>query len=179
MCILILSTAKRHCFFCGAVSGDAARDPAELSPGCLAWGKIWALYLSSVLFWSGFPEQKGRWLPSCHLLVHSFQKFHRSTSTCLVEYQIGSSQAILIVCFLIFWLTHLASSSWEFFTGNPFYSHVLVAALPYSRLLFSTAGSLPSVVSPQGTISLPHFPADFMLIKLANVWNSVEGGICL
>lgn len=93
MCILVLSTAKGHWFFCGAVSGDAARHPAELPPGCLSWRKIWALYLSSFLFWSGFPEQKGRWLPSCHQVIHGFQKlYHHSTFTCLVEYQIGSSQ---------------------------------------------------------------------------------------
>lgn len=35
MCILVLSAAKGRCFFCGAVSEGAARDPAESLLGAL------------------------------------------------------------------------------------------------------------------------------------------------
>lgn len=66
--------------------------------------------------------------------------------------------------------------------GNPFFSHVLVIALPafLPLAVFHSRFSVLSCSSQETpgfgrAVSSPHFLADFMPIKLVNVWNALEG----
>jgi len=165
---------KGAVFFYGAVSGNAAKDPSEFPHAYLIF------YLNSFICWSRFLEQKVRELLNCRLLVHDFP--NAVAQLFLVGYQISPSQAVVIVFHLISWLTRLGAASWEipFFPCPGYITAWLSPGCCLSQQVLCLWLFLPRDLPGFGrAVFSPCFHADFMPIKLANVWNPLEGGLFL
>lgn len=148
MCILILSAAQGHCFF-----WVCCQRPCWIPPGCLAEERFELCTIVHFPFGQDFLSRKGG---VSRVVICWFSKAVSSLNLHLLGripdwYFTG---AIIFVCHLIFWLTHLASSSWEFSTGNVFLFPCPGCSTALLSLAVFHSRFSPLVVSPQGPIRI-------------------------